>query len=177
MANYSPHFSFFKYFSVCSTNNHGRFSKLSFSSQSAWVESEYWPTGNNPPPHHGNWGEQSHIKNCKLIYSIWAITVLVLLTQQHYNIKSTNTFGNFDHMLAPILMVQLAKSHQYMGVIDMVAPMYWWNWASCTNRCRITNILRILRFRWFFLCLHHLYLDATGYQHQYIGVLQRESKC
>jgi hypothetical protein len=103
-----------------------------------------------PPPHHGNWGEQSHIKNGKLIYSIWAITVLVLLTQQHYYIKSTNTFGNFDHMLAPILMVQLAKLHQYMGATDTVAPMYWGNWASCTNRCRNTNILRILRFRWFF---------------------------
>jgi hypothetical protein len=58
-------------------------------------------------------------QNCTLKYG------LVLLTLQHHSIQSSNTFVNFVHVLAPKLMVQLAKLDQYIGAIDMAAPVYW----------------------------------------------------
>jgi hypothetical protein len=72
---------------------------------------------------------------------------LLLLTLLHHSIQSTNTFfADFDHMFAPILTALLAKLHQYISARDMVAPLYWWDSASCTNRRRNINILRIWKW-------------------------------
>jgi hypothetical protein len=43
--------------------------------------------------------------------------LLVLLTLQHHSVQSTNTFANYVQMFAPILMVQLAKLHQYIDAL------------------------------------------------------------
>ncbi len=76
--------------------------------------------------------------------------LLVLLTLLlDHSTQSTNTFANFDHLIAPIIMVQLAKlQHQYIGGALLVAPI-----------CE-ANILRILRVCWFFICLQHHYIGA-----------------
>jgi len=54
----------------------------------------------------------------------------------HNYIQSTKNNVDFGPMFAPILMVLLPKFHQSIGATNMVAPIYWYNWASCTNRRR-----------------------------------------
>jgi hypothetical protein len=77
--------------------------------------------------------------------SVWAIIGAANTAAPFYS--SANTFVNFDYVFAPILMVQLTKLSQYIGAWYMVAPIYWWNFASCTNRRRNP---KNMRFRGFF---------------------------
>jgi len=35
-------------------------------------------------------------------------------------------------VFAPSVMVQLTFFQQYIGAKDIAAPIYWWNFASCT---------------------------------------------
>jgi hypothetical protein len=65
--------------------------------------------------------------------SVWAINGAA-------NVAAPN-YLNLPFLFAPILMVQLAKLHQYIGARDMVSPIYWYIFACCTNRQRNTKIL------------------------------------
>ncbi len=59
------------------------------------------------------------------------------------------------------ILVLQCQYHQYIGATYMVAPIYWWNCVSCTNRQRNTIILLILRFADFVKCLQHQYIGAS----------------
>ncbi len=50
-------------------------------------------------------------------------------------------------MFAPMLMVQLTKLHHIHG-----STIYCWNFSSCNNRRRNTNIIANFKIRDFFVC-------------------------
>ncbi len=93
----------------------------------------------------------------------------------YFHYASCVKIVNFVHMLAPKLMVQLAKLDQYIGAIDMAAPIYWWT-VTVTPLGEETKHPVKFKILWIYLCMQHLFVQDV-LQHQYIGVIQRESKC
>jgi hypothetical protein len=55
-----------------------------------------------------------------------------------------------DHLFAPILLVQQERLHQYIGARCIAAPIYWWNFASCTLRRRKVSVQYLEDFFNFF---------------------------
>ncbi len=99
---------------------------------------------------------KNHVKMYLKLYKVACTT----------SIQSTNTFAIFDHMFAPIIMVQLAKLHQYFCARDMAAPIG----EETLTSCKYSDFADF-----FYVCSTSTLVDSL--QHQYIGALQSDTKC
>jgi hypothetical protein len=86
-------------------------------------------------------------------------------------------------MFAPILMVQLAKFHKYIGARDMalhdskILYCILWNLPVAPIGEETLTSCNFKIPRTFFYVCSTITLVQDGYQQQYIGALLRESKC